>query len=117
MPHNLEIKARAPNLDRAMSMASELASEGHGGGDGMTVIEQMDVFNAFLGRLKLRFLSGYLSQLLTYERGDIRGPKTSDYVLAEVPDPEDVAEVLGRAIGVLGEVADDKRRSSWSTFP
>ncbi len=117
MPHNVEIKARAPDLDRAKSVASELAS-GDGGGDGMTVIEQRDVFfNASSGRLKLRFLSGRPSQLIAYERGDVSGPKTSDYVLAEVPDPEDVAEVLRRAVGVLGEVGDDRSRPSWSPFP
>ena len=106
MPRNVEIKCRVRDLARCRSVASGLASaDNREGGDGMVVLKQRDVFfRVPSGRLKLRFLRDRPSQLIAYQRGDKSGPKTSDYSIAEVGAPEDMADVLGRALGVLGEV-------------
>jgi len=99
MPSNVEIKARVKDFETLKRKAKELsASEG-------VVIEQKDIFfQVPKGRLKLRFLQNQPSQLIFYERDDKSGPKMSDYHIATTDKPDDLANVLSRALGEKGVV-------------
>jgi len=99
MPSNVEIKAKVKDFEAFKNKAREIsASEGE-------VIEQKDVFfNVPHGRLKLRFLQNKPSQLIAYERDDKAGPKMSDYYVAATDKPDELANVLMRALGEKGIV-------------
>ena len=57
------------------------------------------------GRLKLRHLEdGDAAQLIFYARDDKDGPKLSDYHIATSDVPNDLSTVLGKALGIRGEV-------------
>ncbi len=56
------------------------------------------------GRLKLRFHENRDSQLIFYTRSNQSGPKLSDFHLAATKTPDDLSNVLERALGVRGEV-------------
>jgi predicted adenylyl cyclase CyaB len=54
--------------------------------------------------LKLRQLGPQRGQLVYYERTDAAGPKRSDYLIAETPDPSALKAALTAALGVRGVV-------------
>lgn len=99
MPSNVEIKAKVKDFEAMKNKAREIsASEGE-------VIEQKDIFfNVHHGRLKLRFLQNKPSQLIAYERDDKAGPKMSEYHVATTDKPDELANVLMRALGEKGTV-------------
>jgi adenylate cyclase class IV len=103
MARNVEIKARLLDRQKCVARAEQLA-------DGPAeVIEQEDVFFACdTGRLKLRLLSPGRGELIYYERGDERGPKTSRYFVAPTREPGALREVMERALGARAVVK--KRR-------
>lgn len=78
------------------------------------VLIQKDVFYSVPhGRLKLRTIrsetDGSCSAVLIfYKRPDQAGPKTSDYVVAPIADPDTLGAVLAEAYGALRVVC--KRR-------
>lgn len=104
MPANVEIKARIPSVEALLPQARALADDEH-----PQLIHQDDTFFAAPhGRLKLRVFGDGSGELIHYERPDDDGPKRSDYLLAPVPEPESLREVLARACGVLGRVRKER---------
>jgi len=104
MPSNIEIKARVNDLDAVAERVAALADRG------CQTMHQRDVFfNVPRGRLKLRFLSPDVGQLIFYERPDTPTIKQSQYVVAAVERPESVCDALRAALGVRGEVLKSRR--------
>jgi predicted adenylyl cyclase CyaB len=98
MPRNVEIKARAADFVRQMTLAAQVATQGP------TVLHQRDTFFGVPhGRLKLRDFGG-TGELIQYERPDLAASKTSDYVVVPVGEPEPVRLALSRALGITVEV-------------
>ena len=104
MPANVEIKARIDNVDALLPLARALSEDDH-----PQLIHQDDTFFAVpQGRLKLRVFGDGSGELIHYHRPDADGPKRSDYLLAPVPEPESLREVLSRACGLLGRVRKER---------
>jgi adenylate cyclase class IV len=104
MPHNLELKARHPDLHAAAAAAEQL------GARGPTVEDQTDTyFRVPNGRLKLREILGQPAVLIWYTRPDLRDARTSAYQLVPVPDPGGLRAALAGALTVRGMVR--KRRT------
>lgn len=98
MPSNIEIKARARNLEEMKSRAEKLSDSA------VQVIPQEDTFfNTPQGRLKLRVLADH-AQLIYYTRPDQDGPKRSDYHITRSTDPANLKRVLELAYGIRGVV-------------
>ncbi len=104
MPANVEIKARVRDF-AALEKRAALLSDSP-----VQVICQEDTFfYTPRGRLKLRQLSAEHGQLVYYERPDLNGPKRSDYLIFETPDPEGLKTVLSLALGVRGVIRKVRR--------
>lgn len=100
---NVELKARLADLESARRVAVSIATQ-HVGTE-----HQIDTyFQCSQGRLKLREIQGHSAQLISYSRPDQEGPKTSDYLLVPVADPESLKAALAAALGI--RVVVDKRR-------
>lgn len=100
---NIELKARLTDLPAARKIAEALATHRLG------VQHQVDTyFHARHGRLKLREIDGLAAQLVCYQRADETGPKSSDYQLVPVGNPQTLKAALRAALGVRCVV--DKRR-------
>ena len=98
MPSNIEIKARARNIEEIKSRVGKLS------GTPVQVILQEDTFfNTSQGRLKLRVLADH-AELIYYTRPDQEGPKRSDYHITRSMDPENLKRVLELACGIRGVV-------------
>ena len=103
MPANIEIKARVVDMQALRRRAAALCDQAP------VIIEQLDTFfNIPRGRLKLRTWGTGAGQLIYYERLDERGPKRSDYFVADLAEANGVEEVLSKAYGVRRSVR--KRR-------
>ena len=99
MARNVEVKARVASIEALLPLARALA------GHGPESIAQDDTFFACAsGRLKLRVFADGHGELIAYARPDTHGPKTSDYAITPVPDPEAMRRTLARALGVTGRV-------------
>lgn len=59
------------------------------------------------GRLKLRVVNG-AGQLIAYVRPDTEGPKTSEYNVTSVPDPESLKLTLSMTLGTKGCVVKER---------
>lgn len=96
---NIEIKARATDVDRQRAAAERIA-------DGPPEqLEQTDVFFPVPnGRLKLRIFRPDRGELIQYHRDDSAGPRTSDYVRSSTIEPEALRGLLTRALGTIGAV-------------
>jgi predicted adenylyl cyclase CyaB len=104
MPTNIEIKARVPDPQALQARAEALSQSP------VEIIEQEDTFfNVPGGRLKLRWLSPTLGQLIYYTRADQSGPKQSHYRISQTPDPASLQSVLAEALGVRGVVRKRRR--------
>lgn len=99
MAQNIEIKARATDVDRQRAAAEQIA-------DGPPeLLEQTDVFFPVPnGRLKLRIFGPECGELIQYHREDHAGPRSSDYIRAATAEPETLRLVLTRALGTIGAV-------------
>lgn len=94
VPRNVEIKARLHNVEEVRKRAEQLS------GGPPEVLEQEDVFfPAQHGRLKLRRLAADHGQLISYERPDVSGPKTSTYAISHTREPQQLRDVLRAALG------------------
>jgi predicted adenylyl cyclase CyaB len=104
MGRNVEIKARLRDAARVRALAEAIA-------DGPAeLIEQHDSFYRCPdGRLKLRRFADGSGELIFYRRDDSAGPRESHFIKSPIPDPKSLAEALGAALGVLGELR--KRRT------
>ena len=103
MPTNVEIKAKVADLVPIRAAIEPLA-------DGPAqVLDQEDIFFAAPdGRLKLRTFGDGNGELIHYHRGDIAGPETSHYTIAQTTAPEALKAILTSILGVVGVVR--KRR-------
>jgi predicted adenylyl cyclase CyaB len=99
MARNIEIKARITSIAALQPRVAALAQHGP------EPIEQDDTFfHCAHGRLKLRAFAGGYGELIAYERPDAAGPKTSDYRITPVGDPDALRATLARALGEAGRV-------------
>jgi predicted adenylyl cyclase CyaB len=104
MARNVEIKARVSDMAALRKRVEAIADSGP------EFIAQDDTFFACShGRLKLRVFADGSGELIAYERADTTGPKTSNYLITPVPDPDRLRETLARALGLVGRVI--KRRT------
>ncbi len=103
MPQNIEIKAHATDWDHQLATARAI-------GDSESLLIQEDIFFACNnGRLKLRIIEGDHAELIHYHRPNRSGPKTSDYALLPVTDPQGIRHILATAYGEVGVIR--KRRT------
>ena len=99
---NVELKARAEDLDTVRDAALELGAKPDG------VFEQTDTFfETQAGLLKLRVTDSE-AQLIPYLRAQKADAKRSDYALLPVEDPEHTKKLLTSLLGSWAEVR--KRR-------
>lgn len=100
MSRNIEIKARALDLERVRALA--LA---HADGPPAVLVQTDTFFRVPAGRLKLRCLEGAAGgQLIRYDRPDQAGPKQSDYTLTQVEDAQACLREHTERYGVRGVV-------------
>jgi adenylate cyclase, class 2 len=105
---NIEIKARVPAIDRVRQIAAGLAARRLG------VQHQIDTYFACPnGRLKLRQVDRLSAQLVWYARPDEQGPKSSQYVLVPVSNPETLKAALSAALGVRKVVEKNREIFLW----
>ncbi|XP_052863833.1 uncharacterized protein LOC128270452 isoform X3 [Anopheles cruzii] len=103
---NVEIKAKLGGLEafeRLVAIAKQLT-----GSEGELIVQKDVFFNTSNGRLKLRYLTHKKSELISYDRPDVPGPKLSSYELLELDDPSCMERILASTVGVRGRVS--KRR-------
>jgi predicted adenylyl cyclase CyaB len=104
MARNVEIKARASDLAAIRQRLNAL------GAVRSADLTQTDTFFEVPGRrLKLREFGNGRGELISYVRDDQRGPKVSNYVVAEVSSPDALRGALTHALGIRGVVR--KRRT------
>jgi predicted adenylyl cyclase CyaB len=106
MPSNIEIKARAQNVDRLISRVVEISDTP----EATELLQEDTFFNVPNGRLKLReFKDGLTpSMLVFYQRPDTTGPKLSEYYHIAITQPSELKAALTLAMGIKGIVR--KRR-------
>ncbi len=95
MGRNVEIKAKARDLEYQRTLADALADSGP------HVFYQEDTFfNCTDGRLKLRSFPDGMGELIHYQRQDCVEPAESIYVRSVINDPESLKDALSNALGV-----------------
>ncbi|MEP7103042.1 MAG: class IV adenylate cyclase [Burkholderiales bacterium] len=104
MARNVEIKARIDSIDAVLPLALALAD-----GPPEPIAQDDTFFPCAIGRLKLRVFGDGHGELIAYQRPDASGPKTSDYAITPVADPDAMRATLARALGLGGRVI--KRRT------
>jgi len=104
MARNVEIKARIESVEALLPRALACAD-----GPPETLAQDDTFFACGSGRLKLRAFADGSGQLIAYERPDASGPKTSDYSIAPVADPQALRATLARALGITGRVVKQRR--------
>lgn len=104
MARNVEIKARIDSIDALLPLARACAD-----GPPQAIAQDDTFFVCANGRLKLRVFGDGRGELIAYARADAAGPKTSDYAITPVADPDALRATLARALGVGGRVI--KRRT------
>jgi len=99
MGRNVEIKARVRD-PRAVRRAAEQLADG-----GPRELIQEDTFYPCQdARLKLRKLGEGIGELIWYSRPDAEGPKESRYERIPTDAPDQLRDLLARALGVRGVV-------------
>lgn len=104
MARNVEIKARAGNVEELTARVARMATSGP-----EEIVQDDTFFRCPEGRLKLRAFSDGAGQLIFYKRPDTEGPKTSFYSIAPVENADAMRETLALALGQAGRVR--KRRT------
>eukprot|EP00041_Stephanoeca_diplocostata_P036848 m.1363239 g.1363239 ORF g.1363239 m.1363239 type:complete len:179 (+) comp24945_c1_seq1:165-701(+) len=104
MPRNVEIKAKVHDMANLRRLVSQLSDDPTG-----TCLKQHDTFffSTKGGRLKLREVNS-TAELIFYERPDAAGPKTSNYHVAHVSDPENLRQTLKLSNGIRGSVKKER---------
>ena len=91
---NIEIKASSNNSDKIRNYLLENNAQFKG-----TDLQTDTYFNVKNGRLKLR--EGNIeNNLIFYERNNEAGPKSSNFVLTKIQEPDKLKESLTKANGV-----------------
>ena len=104
MARNVEIKARIASVESLLPLARACAD-----GPPELIAQDDTFFTCTTGRLKLRAFGDGSGELIAYQRADASGPKTSDYSIAPVADPDALRATLARGLGITGRVV--KRRT------
>lgn len=92
---NLEVKIRIADLASIRQGLASLQPQWVGR------LHQVDTyFHARCGRLKLRQIEGQTAQLISYDRPDVAGVRTSSYHIVPCPDPALLLIALTAALGV-----------------
>ena len=99
MARNVEIKARVDSVDALLPLALACAD-----GPPEPIAQDDTFFACAHGRLKLRVFADGRGELIAYQRPDATGPKTSDYAITPVADPDALRATLARALGMTGRV-------------
>lgn len=99
MARNVEIKARVDSVDALLPLALARAD-----GPPEPIAQDDTFFACAQGRLKLRVFADGRGELIAYQRPDATGPKTSDYAITPVADPDALRATLARALGMTGRV-------------
>ena len=95
MARNVEVKARIDSIESLLPRARALAD-----GPPEPIAQDDTFFPCANGRLKLRVFADGRGELIAYERLDATGPKTSDYVITPVADPDSLRATLTLALGL-----------------
>ena len=103
MARNVEIKARAGNVEELTARVARMATSGP-----EEIVQDDTFFRCPEGRLKLRAFSDGAGQLIFYKRPDTEGPKTSSYSIAPVENADAMRETLAQALGQAGRVRKDR---------
>ncbi len=99
MARNIEIKARAADLDSLAQKAMSIFD-----GIPVEILQDDTFFQCPNGRLKLRVFADGTGQLIYYRRVDGQGPKESFYKIAPTSEPDALRETLSQAYGLAGRV-------------
>ena len=91
MAKNVEIKARieADQFATLRKRAGEIATDGP-----IELVQTDTFFQSRTGRLKLREFVDGSAELIFYERPDVEGPKTSNYVRSECASPSTMKRAI-----------------------
>jgi len=101
---NIEIKAKYEDLQRAENIAKKAGAKFE------SLIHQCDTyFMIKKGRLKLREMSTDVNQLIYYNRPNEAGPKTSEYYIYPVEEPEQLKKMLDTALGTWKTVEKERK--------
>ena len=103
MARNVEIKARIDSVEALLARARACVDT-----DPEHIAQDDTFFACARGRLKLRVFADGRGELIAYQRPDASGPKTSDYAITPVPDPDELRATLARALGVSGRVVKQR---------
>ena len=95
MARNVEVKARIDSIESLVPRARALAD-----GPPEPIAQDDTFFPCANGRLKLRVFADGRGELIAYERLAAAGPKTSDYVITPVADPDSLRAALALALGL-----------------
>lgn len=99
MARNIEIKAKASDFSRQLSLGLALSDSERDD------INQTDTFfKSPKGRLKLREFSNQDAQLIYYLRSDNSGPTLSEYHITATPNATELKHTLSETLGVLAVV-------------
>jgi len=95
MPYlNVEIKAKSINAEKIRNWLIQHNADFKG-----TDLQTDTYFNVANGRLKLR--EGNIeNNLIYYERNNQAGPKSSDFILTQIPEAGKLKESLSKANGI-----------------
>ncbi len=103
MARNVEIKARIASVEALLPLAQACAD-----GPPEPIAQDDTFFHCATGRLKLRAFADGRGELIAYQRPDASGPKTSDYAITPVVDPDALRATLARALGISGRVVKQR---------
>lgn len=103
MASNVEIKCRARDFEKQMSVAAKLA-----GGAPEVLVQEDTFFDVESGRMKLR-RSGETAELISYERPDRCGPRESVYTRRPVERPDSLMAAMRTSIGIAGVVRKTRK--------
>lgn len=103
MARNVEIKARVESVEAVLPLALACAD-----GPPEAIAQDDTFFVCANGRLKLRVFADGRGELIAYARPDTAGPKTSDYAITPVADPDALRATLARALGIGGRVVKQR---------
>lgn len=100
MARNVEIKAHLTeeHFDEIINTIESLDDEVVGPNE---LIQSDTFFESKIGRLKLReFADDQMAELIFYHRTDQTGPKTSNYQLIPIPEPDMLKMALEQSNGI-----------------
>ena len=99
LPRNIEIKAKLSDVRTTRQIAEKITDQP------VCIITQRDTFFVTRsGRLKLRDFSNGTGELIYYLREDSPDPTGSIYQITRTDDPDGLRDVLGKSLGIIGEV-------------